>query len=493
MELASHDTAVDFALGGGLMRRLMVFVVVVMTLWAVCYTGASADTDSQMLSFLDGGALSADVRISLGFLYGAGCRPDGLGNPVSTVRGGFVSVCGNPAGLAFLESSGLLIDVLPPLGASVTDLADLDTRAASMLDDALESIADPGLELTYPETDAMAGQQAGVVSAVFAARLGRVVIGGAIEEPLSIGFEFVDTGIEAFGETVKGDEGGDVDIAIRATFDAAADLSVSIKRSTVAAATELSPKIGVGFALNAYYASAGLTSMALGDGIIDYGGTEYAFNDPSDPWNNRLDQSMSGLFKGAAVGWSAGASWRITNSIVLDVNYTAVPDLELRGSVTTIENMLPAVSDGGFDASEMSASQPTLTEYSETIEDDPLHVRLPSYMGAAVSLRTGIILTTLEYRHYDGMIGFAYQDYSEGVALGDGVGLQFEIGGLRLGGGVITAELEGESADDEGSNAILIPLANFGMGFELGGGMRADTMFLALPLQVLRVSLSYGF
>ena len=475
------------------MRRLMVFVVSIIALSAACYTGASADTDSQMLSFLNGGALSADVRVSFGFLYGAGCRPDGLGNPVSTVRGELVSVCGNPAGLAFLESGGLLIDVLPPLGASVTDLVDLDSRAASMLDDALDSIADPGLELTYPETNVMAGQQAGVVSGVFAARLGRVAIGGAIEEPLSIGFGIVDTGIEAFGETVKGEEGGDVDIAVRATFDAAADLSVSVKRSTVAAATELRPGMGIGFALNGYYASAGLTSIALGDGIIDYGGTEYAFNDPSDPWNNRLDQSMSGAFAGAALGWSAGASWRITDSVTLDINCTAVPDLKLEGSVTIVENMLPAISDGGFDANEVSASQPTLTEYSETTEDDPLHLHLPSYMGAAVSLKTGIVLTTLEYRHYDGMIGFAYQDYSEGVVLGNGVGLEFEIGGLRLGGGVITADLAGESASEGGSNAILIPLANIGMGFEVGGGMRADTMFLALPLQVLRVSVSYAF
>ncbi len=476
------------------MRKLAVVVATTIVLFAACCTHtASADTDSQMLSFLDAGSLSADVRISLGFLYGAGCRPDGLGNPVSTVRGELVSVCGNPAGLAFLEANGILIDVLPPLGASVSDLADLNTEAASMLDDALESVAGPDLELTYPEIDAMAGQRAGIVSGVFAARIGRVVIGGALEEPLSVGFDIAANAIEAFGETVKGEEGGDVDIAVRATLDATADLSMSVERSTIAAAIELTPKIGVGFSLNSYHASANLTSIAVGDGIIDYGGTEYAFNDPNDPWNNRLDQSASGSFAGTGLGWSAGASWRATNSLTFDVIYTTVPDVVLEGSVTIIENILPAISDDGFDASEVSASQPTFTEYSETVDDDPIHLHLPSHMGAAVSMRTGIVLTTLEYRHYDGMIGFAYQDHSEGVTFGDGVGLEFEIGGLRLGGGVITAELQGDSADSDGSNAILIPLANIGMGFELGGGMRMDTLFLALPLQVLRVSLSYQF
>ena len=49
--------------------------------------------------------------------------------------------------------------------------------------------------------------------------------------------------------------------------------------------------------------------------------------------------------------------------------------------------------------------------------------------------------------------------------------------------------LEGGSAGED----ILIPLANLGVGIDIGRNLRLDTMVLAVPLQVLRVSLEYGF
>ncbi len=39
----------------------------------------------------------------------------------------------------------------------------------------------------------------------------------------------------------------------------------------------------------------------------------------------------------------------------------------------------------------------------------------------------------------------------------------------------------------------MIPMANMGLGFEVGGGFRVDTLLLALPLQVMRISVGYEF
>ena len=49
--------------------------------------------------------------------------------------------------------------------------------------------------------------------------------------------------------------------------------------------------------------------------------------------------------------------------------------------------------------------------------------------------------------------------------------------------------LEGGSAGED----ILIPLANLGLGIDIGRNLRLDTMVLAVPLQVLRLSLEYEF
>ncbi len=476
------------------MARMAATIALWCAILAVSCTGASADGDTEALLVFEGGSLTGSTELSLGFLYGAGSRPDGLGTAVSTMNAGVASVSGNPAGLAFLGQSAILLDVLPPLSASASDIFDIQSRANSAIDDALESVAHPDLEPVYPTIDARAGQRSGVISGAFAVRLGRAVIGGAIEEPLSLCLNFVDTGIEAFGETVKGEEGGgDVNVDVRATLEAAVDLSTRVDRTTVALGLEALPGVGLGISVSSYRAEASVSGVALGDGIINYGGTEYAFNDPSDPWMNDLDQSVSGNFSGAALGWTAGASWRATDWLTLDACYTQVPPITLEGSLTTITHQLPAMSEDGFDAGEISASQPTLTEREETVSNSPIELRLPSYAAAAATFRTGAILTTVEIRHYDADLGFAYEDYREGVHLGTGAGVQLTLGGFRVGGGVVMAELVGESVEEGGNSSLMIPMANMGLGFEVGGGFRVDTLLLALPLQVMRISVGYEF
>jgi len=474
------------------MRVRFAAVTVVAAILTVSCTIARADSDSEALHFLDGGSLTTSMEVSLGFLYGAGGRPDGLGIPVSTVSCGAAAAAANPAGLAFLTGNALLIDALPPIGAPVDAFIDIEGRAADAIDDAVADIAAPDLEPRYPSVDAVLGQQAGMITGALAMRFGRVVAGAAIEEPMRLSLDLVDTGIEGFAETVK--EEGDVDIAVRCMLDAAADLDVLIDRTTLAAGSALNDRWGIGVSLSRYYASAHLSADLRTDGVLSYGGQEYAFNDPSDPWYNRLGQSRSGDYEGHAFGWTAGVSYRPSERVFVDVCYARAPRLALGGELRTIENTLPAISDDGLDAEEISASQPTLTERKEKIEDDPLLLNLPSYLGAAASLRTRILTATLEYRRYQGSLGFAYQDYAEGVRLSDGIGVEMSLYGLRIGGGFIRGALTGESADDGSAREnVLIPMANVGAELHFAEHVGVNTVVLALPLQVMKVSFNYEF
>jgi len=464
--------------------------VAVLAAGVLCARAAERDSSVE---YFDGGVLRSEVRLSLGFLYGAGSRPDGLGSPVSTVRSGIASTSGNPSGLAFVHKGGVLLDVLPPLGASVSDIADLDARARSLVDDALEDVAAYGMLPTYPEVEALAGQQAGLVSGALVLRLGRVVGGVSVEEPMSLELELVENGIEAFAGGVKTDGGDNVDVEMRGFADAACDLAFRVDRTTAALAGRLAPDVGLGFSLSRYHATAGVDGVLRGDGVVDYGGQEYSFNDESDPWQNELGGSMTGAFDGDGLGWSAGASYRGFGQVTLDVQYVSVPRLELGGSVTTVESLPEAVSEDGIDLSDISASQPTLTETTVERSDDPVTLELPSYAGASATLRWGRTLTTLEYRLFSGDLGFEYEDYSERVNLRYGVGLELDLGGLWLGGGVLSGRLESGTEDDRETDDVLIPLANLGMGMEFGDSVGVDLLILALPMQVAKVSLSYGF
>jgi hypothetical protein len=150
--------------------------------------------------------------------------------------------------------------------------------------------------------------------------------------------------------------------------------------------------------------------------------------------------------------------------------------------------------DGEFDLDQILDSQPTLTEREEKVENDPATLLLPSHAGLAVSVHAPFVLATVEYRRYSGSFGFEYRDTREGVDVSDGFGLELDFGGVRLGGGVIRGHLMGDALESgDAGEAIIIPLANLGLGMDIGENMRVDTMVLAVPLQVLRVSLGYRF
>jgi hypothetical protein len=475
-------------------RHLSTVVTVAIVTIAVAWSPLLADEGAETLQVFEGGDFSSEAYISVGFLYGSGSRPDALGVPVSTARSHIASVTGNPAGLAFLERGGILIDVLPPIAASLTDYVDLDDPITEMVDSAIEGMASPSLNPVYPTVEARVGQEFQFTSGAAAWKIGPVVLGAAMEQPTSLSLGITDTGMEAFAETVKEEGETEIGIELRAMMDAVGDLSFKVGRTTFAAGSNITPMLGVGVSVSQYKGTGSVSGVVRGDGMISYGGEEYFFNDPDDPWNNALGYSAYGDYEGDGIGWTAGASWRLGRFIMLDAAYVQAPSLTMSGTLTTVEDMMPALSDDGLDLGDISPTEPTLTEHSVDVRDDELVLHLPSYVGAAVTLNAGFLMTTLEYRRYTSSIGFEFDDERAGVELTDAAGAQFDLGPLRLGGGVMRGTLI-ESVDEasagEAPDEILIPLANVGTGFSIGG-LNIDAAVL-IPLQILKMSASFEF
>jgi hypothetical protein len=404
------------------------------------------------------------------------------------------AVSGNPAGLARLKRDVVLIDILPPFGAAASDFVDFEEVAAEALDDAVEDIAAPGFEPEYPRISADVAQQGGVLSGAIGMRFGSVVVAGALEEPISVAMELVDTGLEAFGHTTKEDDSGFIDVSLRVLADAAAEMTFRASRTTLAAATEFEPDLAFGVSVSRYHALARVSAEVRADGVVNYGGQEYAFNDPTDPWHNELGFESHGSYRGDAWGWGAGASWRPLGFLTVDAAYAGVPALTLNGSLTSTQNALPGAIDDEFDLDQILDSEPTLTERTVTVEDDAVTLLLPSHFGLAASLDVPFVVATLEYRRYTGAFGFDYQDDREGLDVSYGLGLELDFGALRLGGGIIRGTIRGGSIEGESrGDSVLVPMANLGLGTDLGSNLSVDTMILALPMQILRVSLAYEF
>ncbi len=472
------------------MRLLAIFAALAVVTLAPT-TAVLAD-EGATLNIFEGGEFTAGGYVSLGFLYGAGSRPDALGVPVSTVRSHVASVTGNPAGLAYLETGGVLIDVLPALSASITDYVDIDGQAEDMIDDALEGMSSPSLTPVYPSIEATAGQQGRLVAGVAAFRLGPVVAGASLEEPMSINFSMINTGLEGFAESVKDEGGTQIEIELRAMADAAADLSFEMRRTSFAAGGSVTPSLAFGASVQRYTGAASAVGTVRMDGTISYAGQEFTFNDPGDPWHNELGYSANGSYSGDATGWTAGLSWQATDWITVDAAYVKGPELTLSGRLTTVENTLEALSGDGLELTELSPTQPTLTESDVTVEYDSVAFQLPSYLGATASFRTGFLLTTLEYRSYSTGLTFTYDGETTGVDLTDGVGVMFDVGIFRIGGGVMRATTVGTSEDHQ-PEEMLLPMANVGIGFGIGDSLRLDSSILSASTEVMRISASYEF
>jgi len=475
------------------MRRTVVAACAVCAvLFAVC-PAATADDDSAVIEEFHGGTLSSTSTFSLGFFYGAGSRPGGLGAPVGTAAGGAEAITGNPAGLAFLDGSAVLIDILPPIGASLGDFVDLEERVSEEIDDALDEYDEGELDPVYPELSVDMGQPGGVVSGALALHTGRFVLGAAIEEPMSLGLDLVDTGMEALGHTVKDEGEGDVDIDMRLTADTAVDVALRVDRTTLGGGYRITDALSAGASVSFYRSKGEVAASLRGDGIINYGGTEYAFNDPNDPWHNALDQTVDGSYEGEAVGWTVGASWRPGRSLTVDAAYVVAPTIALDGEIVTVSNLPPAFEDGEIDADGISASQPTLTEPETEVEDARADIEFPSYIGGAVSIELGPALTTIEYRRYMGALAVAFDEYYEAVEASDGLGLEVDLGAMRFGAGVLRGTLVHDDGDERTEEDIILPLVNLGFGIGVIDGMRLETTALAVPMQAFRTSLVYEF
>jgi hypothetical protein len=476
------------------MRHSMACLAIASALLVGAMCSARADETDGTIEMLEGGTLTSGFRMSLGFLYGAGCNSGGLGSPVSTVGPGIASVSGNPAGLTRLRANAVLIDVLPPFGTSASAFIDFDGIAGDALDDAVEDIAAPGFSPGYPHITADVGQQGGILSGAVGLRLDSFVVGAAVEEPVNAALDMLNNGLEAFGHTSKEDGEGFTDISLRVMADAAADLSFEVSKTTIAAATQVRDGLSVGLSLSRYHALATASAHVRADGIIDYGGQEYAFNDPSDPWNNTLGFESTGSYEGDGYGCGLGVSWTPLAFLTFGSLFVGTSALTLNGSLTSIEDAMPGAVEGEFELDQILDSQPTLTERTVTVENDPVTLRLPSYIGFAASFDVPVVVATLEYRKYMGAFGFDYQDLREGLDVSHGLGIELDFGPVRVGGGAILGKTRGEAIEGkEAGQSVVVPMANLGAGVNLGSNLRVDSMLLALPMQIARVSLTYAF
>ena len=532
------------------MRRLnkLLHVLPVFSMFVLLFNplvwAQEGEKENRITQF-EGGKIRLSFFMNSSLLYAIGSRAGSLGGSVALADGS-ASLFWNPAGLAFLKRPEVMFDLTPRISPDISSYIDIQEELNSALDDAIEDFRVPGSQISYPELDLSLGQKGGLNAGSLAVPFRENAIGASFYQPFSLNFQLLITGMETVVETEK--EFGDSKRPIRfkSFVDANARFSATVNVFSLGLAREVKPGWSVGMAIEKYTGKTEVNAKFQIEGIMVFSGQEYLFNDPTDPRinfaageQNNLHQSITGLYEGSAWGGKLGTFYHVNKHLSIGGVLTLSPSLKMKGDMNLVQNTVPALStdvlsgkgeeaehyndeneNGQWDSGEPFEDangngrwddeeellDPTKLDIAKLTLTEPLHnptgksltINMPSSIKLGIGLRAGFFSLALNYSHYMKDFSYKYRDYLQGLKLKDGFGLGLDFKYARLGAGIILAdEIRKGFKDDEDSRelktGILVPSLAFGIGFPIRDSYRIDSILLAFPSQLLRISVSYMF
>jgi len=471
---------------------MLVFSALSMLPLAALPARAQDDDELAKIQHFEGGT----IRLSLGTaslaLLGPGVATQQAS--VAPIYPGPGRQLHNPALLGMLRRPLLAADIAPRLDLDLGRFVDLDARLSEETDDLLADHLAEGGELVASRGEAAVYHPGGLGAAglVLPGALGTLAL--SIDAPFALDLDVLATGIQAWADIEKTVEEHTETIALRADLDLAARLTLRARRYSLAVGRQMGPDLWLGAGVDWLELSARVDGLADTEGMMATGGREFAFGDPSDPWENSLDQSLTGDYAGR--GWTLrlGLGWRPLPALAIGLVYQRLPSLALEGEAALSLHRLAAYADGGIDPSELSLSRPTETEVVTSPVGETLTVELPSSLSLGLAGRFGPLTASLDGSLFQGDFRVAYLDAEGRLRPAGLVKVGLATGPLSLSLGLLLARPQ-VHVNGETKEFGLLPLPLFGLGggARLNDHLRLDAALGAAPLPSLRVSAALLF
>jgi len=450
---------------------------------------ATAQDDGGLAKIqrLEGGRYRLEVGAASLALLGPGIASQ-LGS-VAPVYPGPGRQLHNPALLGMLRRPLFAADLAPPLELDLGARLDLDERLRDETNALLaDQMAEDGL-LVASRGEAAVRHPGGLSAAGLALPGRHGALALAIDAPFRLDLDLLATGIQAWADIEK-TVGEETEIvALRADLDAALRLALHARRYSLAVGSELAPGFWLGAGLDWLALSARVDALADTEGVMATNGREFSFGDPEDPWENSLDQELTGDYAGQ--GWTlrGGLGWRPFSRLAIGLVYQRTPSLTLAGEAALSLRRLAAYADGGIDPSQLSLSRPTETVAVASPVDDAIAVELPSSLSLGLAGFLGPLTLTLDGSLFQGDLRVAYLDAAGSLRPAGLAKLGLATGPLALSAGVLLVRprlsLDGET---ESLDPLPLPLLGIGGGCRFGQHLRLDAALGAAPLPSLRLS-----
>ena len=472
------------------MIRLSITGALLAAALAVSPARAPAAEGGDELAFtrFEGGSFAISVSAAGLALLGPGTG--GLYATVAPVFPGPGRHLQNPALLGMSERPRLVFDMTPSFGVDLAKLAGLDDSVRDATDDFLSDALAQGSQVSYSNTTANFLGEGDLTGAAFELPAGRVNFAFSMDEALDVDFGLLASGIRTWGEIEK-EIGDDTEIVrLRVDADISTRLLLAARRYSFAVGTQVLPSLWLGAGVDVHKYRAQMLGLVDVEGIISIGGREFVFDDPNDPWDNSLDQSLRGLYEGGGAVFRVGGGWRPFGALSLGFGITQGRSVEMPGEATLVSKRLVAYDgDGGLDPQNLSLSRPTETEVVESPVDDRLSLEFPGSAAFGLALGMGPLTLALDYQTFWGEFSVGYLDSYLNLHPEHMGKLGLYTGILSISVGAMLSspiyDLDGEVQE---SGLVPLPLLAVGLGANITERLRIDLALDAAPLPALKVS-----
>ncbi len=499
-------------------RMITWFLSCVMLVLSAAPQRASAQDSA--LRYFQGGNMELDVSISSRLLTGPGTAAVVGGGTAPAIDDPF-AVFRNPAGLRYLYDrprAGFTLH--PSVGIKFSSLPiDVQSTINRKMDNATRNFLRTG-PFEYPQFGGTLTQQATSLDALtLTFPQGSWQFGVGFHRPFYYRVNFLFSGLHERIDTIEEDPSDAVAFAIQSKSNST--IAISADTWVLAAARDVGDAWSAGVSLARTYVHFESRSGYRVDGVMVSQGQQYAFNDDSDPWYNKLNGEMTGGYSGSFYTLRLGTQyvpyeengWRFGAELKLSTNATLAGDLRM--VVDEFPALILQAEEGedNFDVNRIEeVSELTRTYPNRYLTPETVALKVPSSISVGVARGMGIrpkldltlYLGSLEYemeigekRVFDE--AYAFNLYGKGVRPVYQAYLGISPGWFFLGVGVISLRDINQGHKDGSGHVIadgkqiLVPRLDMGFRGRLVDTLSYELLVDGLPEDVLRLGLTYEF
>ncbi len=366
----------------------------------------------------------------------------------------------------------------------------------------------PSLQLAdedYPQVSTSLGPQSSYSAGVFV-RLGRAAVGALIHTPFDLSLDALATGLAARLKTTDQE-----DPSSEVTFFGSADLSLAFRARVfshaLGVAYELRDGLTAGASLEHLSGDVDVTGRFDIQGLMVTAGTERAFNDPNDPWNNDLYANLRARYQGGTTRLRFGTSYRLSQKMKAGLYVATTSGLKLRGTTDFVQYTLPGLNldaaegEDMLDPTKISLDEPTRTKRVENPTGKELAITLPGAVGLGLTGQVGGLILATSLSVPVGPFALEHvlekPGYRKLVRVEVSSGIRFGFG-LKVYGFVLDLALRSlhvstQLPDGNSETDVLLPELDLGYHFRVSRYLTASVQLLSLPYRLAFLGVNYAF